>query len=48
MLIRGATAAFIRQSLLNYLANTDYVELVVARHPAFSFTIESVTSIELN
>ena len=41
MFIGGDTAVLIGQSSLNDLANTDYVELVVATHLAFSFTSES-------
>jgi len=48
MLIGGVIAVLIEQDLLNYLANTVHVELVVARHPAFSFTGELVIAIKLN
>jgi len=48
MFIRSVTTVLIEQGLLNDLANTDYVELVVAPHLAFSIRSESITSIELN
>jgi len=48
ILIAGVTTVLIGQGLLNYLANTNHVKLVVARHPTFSFISESVTSIKFN
>jgi len=48
MFIGGVTVVLIGQGSLNDLANTDYVELMVAPHLAFSFASESTTSIKLN
>jgi len=48
MLIRGITAVLIEQGLLNYVANTDHVEFMIAHHLVFLFTSEQITSIKLN
>ena len=48
MFIGGVTAILIGQGLLNDPINTDFVKLIVAPHLVFSFTNESITSINLN
>ena len=48
MFIGGVTAVLIGQDLLNDIVNTDYVELMVAPHIAFSLTSESITFVKLN
>jgi len=44
----GVTVVLIGHGLLNNLTNTDYVEHIVAPHPVFSFTNESIISFDLN